>query len=374
LIVRTAAALFSRPAFCYVLAVTAAPHSETRLHVPAEGSENALLAELYRVYPGSSHALRSPGLVESALCARDAAQGAALAFALQCLPAAEPLAAPSISAWAALAAERLVERLGEADRPWRLHVFCREAPGSEVRGRRCALVAAEALEALKKRRRRLLKARVADSAAPWAEGEAIAQLALERPDAGFFSFAPAEVRARLRRSMSRFPGGLVDVADDPRPPSRAYRKLLEAEIRLGARIGRGETCVDLGAAPGGWSHVALSRGACVVAVDRSPLAPELMAHPGLEFARGDAFKFTPERPVDWLLSDVIATPDRALDLVDRWVGGRLCRRFVVTVKFKGDADYPEVERLKAILDARGAEFEVRRMCNNKNEVTAFGTV
>jgi 23S rRNA (cytidine2498-2'-O)-methyltransferase len=347
---------------------------ETRLHVAAEGSEGALLAELYRVYPGSSHALRSPGFVESLMSAEDAAKGAALAFALQCLPDAEPVSAPSIAAFAALAVERLVDRLGEGAAPWRLHVFCREAKGSAVRARRCALIAAEALEALKKRRRRLWKSRIADGAEPWRAGEAVAQLALERPEAGLFSFAPGDVCARLRRSMSRFPGGVVDVPDDPRPPSRAYRKLLEAEIRLGARIAKGETCVDLGAAPGGWTHVALSRGARVVAVDRSPLEPALMAHRDCEFVKGDAFRFAPAAPVDWLLSDVIAYPERALDLVDRWTGARLCRRFVVTVKFRGDADYPAVERLKAILEARGAEFEVRRLCANKNEVTAFGTL
>jgi 23S rRNA (cytidine2498-2'-O)-methyltransferase len=366
--------LFPALPFCYLRRVVKKPGTETRLHVAAEGSEGALLAELYRVYPGSAHALRSPGFVESDMAPEDAAKEAALAFALQCLPSAEPVSAPSISAWAALVVDRLAERLGEAEAPWRLHVFCRERPGSEVRARRCALIAAGALDALKGRRRRLFKARVADSGAACADGESIAQLALEGPNDGFFSLAGPDVRRALRRSMTRFPGGIVDVPDDPRPPSRAYRKLLEAELRLGARIGAGETCVDLGAAPGGWTHVALDRGALVVAVDRSPLAPELMSHKNLQLVCGDAFKYAPEEPVDWLLSDVIAYPDRALALVDRWLAARLCRRFVVTVKFKGDADYPEVERLKAILAKHGAEFEVRRMCANKNEVTAFGTI
>jgi 23S rRNA (cytidine2498-2'-O)-methyltransferase len=164
----------------------------------------------------------------------------------------------------------------------------------------------------------------------------------------------------------------VDVADDQAPPSRAYRKLLEAELRLGARIAPGETCADLGAAPGGWSHVALARGARVAAVDRSPLRADLMAHPALEFVRGDAFRWTPPKPVDWLLSDVIAYPHRSVELLERWIAARLCRRFVVTIKFKGEADYPVLDRLEASLDAGGAEFELRRMCSNKNEVTAFG--
>jgi 23S rRNA (cytidine2498-2'-O)-methyltransferase len=343
-----------------------------RVHVSAPGWEAALAAELGRVFPGSRHAKRSRGFVESALTEADAARTPCLAFARQCLPAPEPVAAPSISAWAAAGATRAIARLADHDGPWRLHVFCCEEPGSDARGRRCALVEAALLDVLKRRQRRLLRSRVADLAQPWADGEALVQLALESPRAGLFSVALPDARRALRRTLSRFPGGIVAVADDPAPPSRAYRKLLEAELRLGARIGAGETCVDLGAAPGGWTHVALGRGARVIAVDRSPLRADLMAHPRLDFAEGDAFAYAPPQPVNWLLSDVVAFPRRFIDLLDAWLSARRCRRFVVTVKFKGEADYPEIERLKAILEASGAEFELRRLCHNKNEVTAFG--
>jgi 23S rRNA (cytidine2498-2'-O)-methyltransferase len=350
------------------------PLREHRLHVPSPGSEHALVAELYRVFPGSSHSARSSGLVESALTDEDASKCAAVAFALQCLPAVEPVSAETISAFAALAVERIEKRLCDHDGPWRFHVFCRETRGSKIRARRCELIHSSALEALKRRHRRLLKSRIADDEIPWSEGEAVVQLALESPTEGFFSFSPPDVRLRLRRAVSRFSGGMVAVKDDLAPPSRAYRKLLEAEKRLGVGIGCGETCVDLGASPGGWTHVALERGASVIAVDRSPLAPALMAHRRLEFVKSDAFRFAPNAPVDWLLSDVIAFPERAIDLVDEWIGERWCRRFVVTIKFKGENDYAKMERLKAILERRGVEFEVRRLLNNKNEVTAFGTV
>ena len=50
-------------------------------------------------------------------------------------------------------------------------------------------------------------------------------------------------------------------------PSRAFAKLTEALARLGHWMGPGERCVDLGASPGGWSFVALGKGAQVIAVD-----------------------------------------------------------------------------------------------------------
>jgi 23S rRNA (uridine2552-2'-O)-methyltransferase len=66
--------------------------------------------------------------------------------------------------------------------------------------------------------------------------------------------------------------------------SRAAFKLLEldAKDRLFAR---GQTVVDLGAAPGGWSQIAVDKtaGGRVVAVDLLEMAPI----PGVAFIRGD---------------------------------------------------------------------------------------
>jgi 23S rRNA (cytidine2498-2'-O)-methyltransferase len=111
-----------------------------------------------------------------------------------------------------------------------------------------------------------------------------------------------------------------------------------------------------------------------------------MRHPRLAFRRGDAFKFRPDGaargadplpdwlvpPVDWLLCDVVAFPERTFALLRQWLAARWCRRFVVTVKFRGPADLARLAELKALLDASGAEFLVRRLRANKNEVTAAG--
>ncbi len=217
-------------------------------------------------------------------------------------------------------------------------------PATQPGPRRAALIEAAVLEELKDQRRRLLRSRVADPATPLAPDEALAQLALATPDAGWFSFAEADVAARLRRVLSRFPGGACELPEDRRPPARAYRKLLEVEARWGRPIAAGESCVDLGASPGSWSWVALERGARVTAVDRAPLREDLMQHPALVFARGDAFKWRPPAPVDWLLCDVIAEPQRSVELLAAWLDARAFRRFALTMKFKGDAATPSCAR------------------------------
>ncbi|NWG46895.1 MAG: RlmE family RNA methyltransferase [Alphaproteobacteria bacterium] len=91
--------------------------------------------------------------------------------------------------------------------------------------------------------------------------------------------------------------------------SRAAYKLLQIDEQ--AQVLRpGALVVDLGAAPGGWTQVALARGARVIAVDVSPMDPL----PGavvleLDFLAADA----PERvraaaggPVSAVLSDMAA--------------------------------------------------------------------
>ena len=140
---------------------------------------------------------------------------------------------------------------------------------------------------------------------------------------------------------------------------------------MGCSILRGESAVDLAASPGGWSFVALDHGATVTAVDRSPLEDGLMDHPRLRFVQGDAFKFKPEKPVDWLLADIAAYPERTLELVKRWLGEGWCQRLVATVKFTGTEGYGILEDFKRMLSAAAHDFRIRKLLENKNEATVM---
>src|SRR5262245_22028166 len=247
-----------------------------RLHLCSPGAERPLLAELAAELPDGEHRVAGPGLLWSEL-PDERGRVPCLAFARQALPEPEALGAPSIARWGEAAASRLIEALGAAsDAPWRLHVFSAAPPGARTGPGRARLVREALVAELKRRRRALLRALIPDDAAPWSDGERLAQLALVSQEGGWLSVVGAEERMRLRRCLSRFAGVEVSVPEDRRPPSRAYRKLLEAELRSGARITGGERCVDLGAAPGSWSWVALQRGARVLAVDRAELRADLM--------------------------------------------------------------------------------------------------
>jgi 23S rRNA (cytidine2498-2'-O)-methyltransferase len=202
--------------------------------------------------------------------------------------------------------------------------------------------------------------------------EWLLQIGLRTATSGYLSAATGEQWHHRRRSISRYPGGTVDVPPDRQAPSRAFAKLAEVETRLARPIQPGETCVDLGSSPGSWAFWALTRGATVIAVDRSQLRADLMRHPRLTFLRGDAFRYRPEQPVDWLLCDVIALPERTIELVQQWLTEGRCRYFCVTIKFRGRTGDEQLEPFKEWLAAAGHDFYLRRLTSNKNEVTVFG--
>ena len=298
-------------------------------------------------------------------------EGLLLAFARQALPAAVEIHAASINAWA----DRIIDAIAGVfpdDQPWRLHLWPQYGEG-KAGLHRCELIQASLVERLKKRRRRLLRSLV-ESDAVFDAQTSLVQCILTSPESGWLSAALApEVHAR-RSLISSFPRGEVPLADDKSAPSRAFTKLVESEQRLGRQIERGQTCVDLGASPGSWSYVPIQRGASVIAIDRSELREDLMRNPRLHFEIADAFKYKPPQTVDWLVCDVIAAPQRSIDLLLEWLREKRMRHFIVTIKFKGHDEYPLLDVLKREVPPLCAEFHLTRLCANKNEVCAFGVV
>ena len=153
------------------------------------------------------------------------------------------------------------------------------------------------------------------------------------------------------------------VEDREGPPSRAYLKLWEALTRLGAYPQPGDTGLDLGASPGGWTWVLARLGAAVTGVDKAPLDSRVAAMPGVTQAIDSAFALEP-RPVDWLVCDVIAYPARTLAMLERWLP--LARFMVCTIKFQGATDHAAVE---AAMQLPGVS--VQHLFHNKHELTVL---
>ena len=168
------------------------------------------------------------------------------------------------------------------------------------------------------------------------------------------------------RKSSPVPNGTMLFEEDHLgPPSRAYLKLWEALTWIGEHPSSGARCVDLGAAPGGWTWVLATLGARVVAVDKAALEPRVAAMAGVTMRRESAFGLAPE-PADWLFSDVIAYPDRLLTLVRRWIAAGVVTRIVCTVKLQGPTDHAAASAFAAIPGGR-----LRHLHANKHELTFY---
>ncbi|MCP1229656.1 SAM-dependent methyltransferase [Acetobacter indonesiensis] len=171
------------------------------------------------------------------------------------------------------------------------------------------------------------------------------------------------------RKSSPFVNGTPQFIEDRiGPPSRAYLKLWEACTRLGHWPQPGETCLDLGATPGGWTWAIAKLGADVTAVDRAPLDPKVAAMPTVSFHQGSAFGLDPKElpEADWVFSDIIAYPKRLLALATRWIESGRTKQLVLTVKFQGETDHDIVSAFEAIPGG-----SLVHLAQNKHELTFF---
>ena len=283
------------------------------------------------------------------------------AFARQFLPNAQILEGQSIKQ-SAQAILDLVPKEGS----WRIH-FCDAASlgDFEVTGR-SKLIETALLELLKKKDRFGLK-RMVD--ADQKSQSLIQHFSLT---AGLSAVSVTDSFYPKGLVIEGGIGGRVFLEEDKRPPARAYRKLQEALLLTSLEIRRKETVVDLGSSPGSWTWVCLEIGAGVTAVDRAELDSALMENNSLKFVKGDAFTFKPEKPVDWLVSDIIAGPYRIIKLVEEWVKEKRMKKFCVTLKFKGEERRESIAQLRDVL--KDTKYLIRHLENNKNEVTAIGLI
>ncbi|PIK13593.1 SAM-dependent methyltransferase [Halobacteriovorax sp. JY17] len=200
-----------------------------------------------------------------------------------------------------------------------------------------------------------------------------AQVMLLDDRSAILSIQDTEEVSHYNSLYSPYVGGFNNVEDDKKAPSRAFKKIVEAQEILGKNISNGETLIDLGACPGGWTYIARKNGAKVIAIDRSELREDLMQDEQVQFLQTDAFKYRPEEILDWAVSDIISTPDRVIELMTTWVLGKLCRNFIFTIKFQGKEGYTVLEEFKKLANECDFKIILKQLNANKNEVTIMGS-
>jgi 23S rRNA (cytidine2498-2'-O)-methyltransferase len=180
-------------------------------------------------------------------------------------------------------------------------------------------------------------------------------------------------------NLSSWPGGARHYAQTDEQISRAEFKLLEALEAFEIELPAHGDALDLGAAPGGWSHILLDAGLNVTAVDPARLDPRLDAQPRLRHQRTYAEPFIADclrrnRQFDIIVSDMRMDANDAALLLGR--AKRCLRRdgFVIsTLKLPHTSNV--MDPLAILRDAlkvmhqHYAIVKVRQLFHNRQEIT-----
>jgi 23S rRNA (cytidine2498-2'-O)-methyltransferase len=300
-----------------------------------------------------------PAVITGGLVASDSVPGASPAFARsgflvgKVIEASPVLAFPDLAGTIARSLEGLFR-----NRTVCVQAFTPDTPA----GNRMAPDAEALLQPV---RERLRSERVVeDPKVVRQQGGVLGQICLCSPELLVVGWVAA------REALSLAPGGRRRMRTGPQDVSRAAAKLEEALDSFGLEPGKGETCVDLGAAPGGWTARLLERGARVIAVDPANMAPELRQHPKLTHVHRSAFAYAPDEPADWLFCDMAWRPLEVAALLAKW-GRQMWADFLVAnIKLPMRDKNGVLRRVRQALAEGGWKgLTLRQLYHDRDEVT-----
>ena len=324
------------------------------------GSERDLLDEL-----GTGRVI-APGLVEVAERPRQRdGTLAAVTFARQAMKVAERSPAATVAV-AGMLADTLASHRPRSGGPgwtWTLQVAAPDSADPKDPRRSVARRLEEELEETLEGR---LPADLVDRRVEADEAQRLALVWVAEPDLVLVGLTVAT------QALSRWPAGRVRLRRAEDDPSRSALKLEEAIEWVGVGPEGGDLCVDLGAAPGGWTQVALRRGAAVIAIDPGTMKidgpPRKYTH-----LKENAFSFVPPETVDWLLCDMAYRPREVAQMLAKWGRRGWARQLLANIKLPMKKKAAMVREVTKILaDAGWQGLRARQLYHDREEVTLFG--
>jgi 23S rRNA (cytidine2498-2'-O)-methyltransferase len=173
--------------------------------------------------------------------------------------------------------------------------------------------------------------------------------------------------------VSRWPGGMFDIALPADVVSRAHFKMEEAlrwsELPIPAKA----RCMEIGSAPGGASQALLARQLEVIGVDPAAMAPAVASHPRFTHIRRRVVQVPKRafRKVRWLTADMNVAPAYTLEAVESIVTHSEVnvRGLLLTLKL---VDWKLADELPAYLErVRSWGYNIvraRQLVGNRQEV------
>lgn len=192
----------------------------------------------------------------------------------------------------------------------------------------------------------------------------------ELPEIGCFSLLDKNTLVYSKKRWKKWPMGRCQFIEDKKnPPNRAYLKLWEALTLLQRYPEAGDTALDLGASPGGWTYVLQSLGANVTAIDKASLDQHIAQLPRITFLKQSAFALDPQQYKDqptWVLSDIACYPERLYELATKWLETANIKQMIFTIKLQGETNLSMIKKFNEIPNSRTLNLDY-----NKHEATFF---
>ncbi len=185
------------------------------------------------------------------------------------------------------------------------------------------------------------------------------------------------------RDSSPWPTGIPRLRLHADAPSRSALKLEEALLTLLDEDDRkrllkeGVRAADLGAAPGGWTWVLTRHGVRVTAIDNGPLRQHVLDTGLVEHLRTDGFRWQPERPLDWMVCDMVEQPRRVAERMATWLREGWCRHAIFNLKLPMKKRWDETVLCLDILQQQSQHpltVRARHLYHDREEITVLASV
>jgi len=184
------------------------------------------------------------------------------------------------------------------------------------------------------------------------------------------------------KDSSPWPMGVPRLRQSSEAPSRSALKLEEALLVLmtdeerAKLVKPGMNAADLGAAPGGWSWVLAKQHVRVAAIDNGPMAESAMATGIIEHIRADGFLWTPPKPLDWMVCDMVESPRRVAGRMAEWFANGACQHSIFNLKLPMKKRWDETRDCLALFEKRAGKplvVRAKQLYHDREEITVFAT-
>jgi len=181
--------------------------------------------------------------------------------------------------------------------------------------------------------------------------------------------------SRLEHNVSDWTGGVLFYSKADGVICRAEFKIEEAFKVFGIEIQDGMTALDLGAAPGGWTHFLSKCGVSVDAVDPANLEDAVRKEKNVKHYKMLAQEFAEkykEKRYDIIVNDMKMDTNESIDILcdmSKQLKPEGC--CLITLKLPKNNIQKRINVAKQVLSRYFETVQVRQLYFNRSEVTAF---